>query len=224
MVLENKPTAEEAAQSLMIEEVHALCEVIRTKWAALATIENLIVGKAALVAAEAPVAETFTPQQAGPSGLQTSTPGDNDWGYLIDSKGVLDASNVDWMLEKSVQGSTLCKYSGHWDKSVQFATYHQVKVMPTDMRGLEIFVADTAEILGSAGVAGATTAAVAHFCNLEGYETPFTTPRFSKIMQGIWNRYSKPVRPKKPFTRGNIIKFMTMSRTGSLMDWRAAFS
>jgi hypothetical protein len=42
-------------------------------------------------------------------------------------------------------------------------------------------------------------------------------------MRGIRNRYLKPVRPKKPFTRRDIIKFMTMARTGSLMDWRAAF-
>jgi hypothetical protein len=82
-------------------------------WAALAAIENLIVGKAASVIAEAPEVETFTPQRAGSSGLQTSTPGDNNRGYLIDLDSELDASNVDRMLEKRVQGSTLRKYSGH---------------------------------------------------------------------------------------------------------------
>jgi integrase len=62
-----------------------------------------------------------------------------------------------------------------------------------------------------------------HFCNLEGFPSPFSTPRFSKILRGVKNYYSKPVRPKKPFTRVDIIRFMDLARAGNLMDWRAAF-
>jgi integrase len=95
--------------------------------------------------------------------------------------------------------------------------------MPPDMRALEIFIADSAQLSGSVGVSNVTAAAVAHFCNLEGFPTPFSTPRFSKIMRGIKNTYSKAVKPKKPFSRTDIIRFMNVAREGDLMDWRAAF-
>jgi hypothetical protein len=91
------------------------------------------------------------------------------------------------------------------------------------MRALEIFIADSAELSGSVGVSNVTAAAVAHFCNLEGFPTPFSTPRFSKTMRGIKNTYSKAVKPKKPFSRTDIIRFMNVARAGDLMDWRAAF-
>jgi integrase len=58
---------------------------------------------------------------------------------------------------------------------------------------------------------------------MEGFPSPFSTSRFSKILRGIKNYYSKPVRPKKPFTRDDIIRFMDLARAGNLMDWRAAF-
>jgi integrase len=109
----------------------------------------------------------------------------------------LDGSNVDRMLEKSVKAWTLQKYSRSWDKWAYFATYHKVEVMLPDMGALEIFLADLAELSGSL--------------------------RFSKILRGIKNYYSKPVRPKKPLTRDNIIRFMDLARVGNLMDWRASF-
>jgi hypothetical protein len=135
----------------------------------------------------------------------------------------LDGSNVNRMLEKSVKASTLQKYNRSWDKWAYFATYHEVKVMPPDMRALEIFLADLAELSGSVSVSNQAIAAVSHFCNLEGFPSPFLTPRFSKILRGIKNYYSKPVRPKKPFTRDDIIRFMALARAGNLMDWRTAF-
>jgi hypothetical protein len=94
--------------------------------------------------------------------------------------------------------------------------------MPPDMRGLEIFLADTAELSGSVGVALLAAAAVAPFCALEGYLSSFERPRFGKIMRGIRNSYIKPVRPKKPFTREHIVKFMDHTRSGLLVDWRSA--
>jgi hypothetical protein len=95
--------------------------------------------------------------------------------------------------------------------------------MPPDMRALEIFVANLAELSGSVSVSNLAIAAVSHFCNLEGFPSPFSTPRFSKILRGIKNYYIKPVRPKKPFTRDVIIRFMDLARAGNLMDWRVAF-
>jgi integrase len=95
--------------------------------------------------------------------------------------------------------------------------------MPPDMRALDIFIADSAKLSGSVGVSNVTAAAVAQFCNLEGFPTPFYTPRFSKIMRRKKNTYSKAVRPKKPFSRTDIIRFINVARAGDLMDWRSAF-
>jgi hypothetical protein len=131
-------------------------------------------------------------------------------------------SAVELLLKRSVKGSTMVKYGRLWDKWIFFAAYHGVDVMPPDMRGLEIFLADTAMLSGSGGVAAATAAAVAHFCALEGYISPFSAPRFSKILRGFRLEYSKPVKPKKPFLRKHIIAFMEFARFGSVLDWRAA--
>jgi hypothetical protein len=84
-------------------------------------------------------------------------------------------------------------------------------------------VANLAELSGSVSVSNLPIAAVSHFCNLEGFPSPFSTPRFSKILRGIKNFYSKPVRPKKHFRKDDIIRFMNLARVGNLMDWRAAF-
>jgi hypothetical protein len=94
--------------------------------------------------------------------------------------------------------------------------------MPPEMRALEIFIVDTADLAGSAGVANSTAAAVAHFCALEDILTPFTTPRFTKIFRAIRLTHSKHVRPNKPFMREHVIEFMKAARVGSLLDWRAA--
>jgi hypothetical protein len=46
--------------------------------------------------------------------------------------------------------------------------FHEVEVLPPDMRALEIFVSDTGELSGSACVVNLLAAAVEHFCALEG--------------------------------------------------------
>jgi hypothetical protein len=81
----------------------------------------------------------------------------------------MDKSNVEKMLAGSVKASTLAKYSRLWDKWLVFSAFHEVDTMPPHMRALEIFISDTAELSGSAGVTNSTAAAVAHFCALEGY-------------------------------------------------------
>jgi hypothetical protein len=105
---------------------------------------------------------------------------------------------------------------------VAFSSYHGVDVMPPEIRALEIFLADAAEFSGSAGVASTAAAAVAHFCALEGFESPFLAPRFGKILRGIRLSYSKPVKLKRPFTPAHIVSFMRLARTGALREWRAA--
>jgi hypothetical protein len=90
------------------------------------------------------------------------------------------------------------------------------------MRGLEIFLVDSADLSGSAGVANLTAAAVAHFCALEGYHSPFTFPRFSKILRAIRQSHGKAAKPRMPFNKGHITKFMDTARAGTILDWRAA--
>jgi hypothetical protein len=139
-----------------------------------------------------------------------------------DDASSMDAANVDEMLTRSVKPSTMTKYSRLWDKWVAFADYHEVETMPPDPRGLEIFIADSAKLSGLAGVANLTAAAVAHFIALEGYESPFSSPRFSKILRGVKVAFGKAARPKKPFLWEHIVTFLNQARRGSLLDWRAA--
>jgi hypothetical protein len=147
--------------------------------------------------------------------------GDNDGPDDSDSpdddSNVPNDSNVDRMLENSVKLATLVKYSRAWDKS-----YYDLEVMPPEVRGLEIFLADLAELTGSSGVTSMTAFAVTHFCALEGFDSPFAFPRFGKIMRGIKASYGKAAKPKRPFTTDDIVKFMRKARSGSLKDWRAA--
>jgi hypothetical protein len=148
-----------------------------------------------------------------------------DFGSVTEDEDVaaaMDQSGVDRMLQLSVKPSTLAKYSRLWDKWVSFSSQHEVETMPPDMRALEVFLVDSAELSGSAGVTNSTAAAVAHFSALEGFPSPFSTPRFSKIMRAVKLTFGKPSKLKKPFTRDHIIKFMELARSGSLLDWRAA--
>jgi hypothetical protein len=147
-----------------------------------------------------------------------------DFGTVTEDEDVtaMDHSSVDRMLKHSVRPSTLAKYSRLWDKWASFSALHEVETVPPDMRALEIFIVNCAELAGPAGVENSTAAAVAHFTALEGWPSPFTTPRLSKILRGICNSYGKAAKPKKPFLRSHIILFMDMARKGSLLDWRAA--
>jgi hypothetical protein len=135
----------------------------------------------------------------------------------------LDPANLDRLLRASVKPVTADKYGKHWDKWIKFAAIHGVDVMQPDMRALEIFIADTSELSGSAGVATTAAAAVAHFVALEGHPSPFTMPRFSKMMRGIRLNHGKLAKPKKPFRREDIMTFMDLAYAGTLVEWRAAF-
>jgi hypothetical protein len=132
----------------------------------------------------------------------------------------LHPKNVDRLLQGSIKA---VKYGRHWDKWVNFAAMHSVAVMPPDMRALEIFVADLAELSGSAGVATTAAAAVAHFVMLEDFPLPFITPQFAKLLRGIRLGYGKAARPKQPLSKKDIKKFMDLARAGTLIEWRAAF-
>jgi hypothetical protein len=134
----------------------------------------------------------------------------------------MDGSNVDKMLDSSVKPATVSKYAQIWDKWVTFATFHEVEVMPPEVRALEIFIVDTAEQSGSAGVATTPAATVAHFCAREGIVSPFGCSRFGKILRGVKNTHGKAARPRKPFTPDHIVKFMLLAHCGSLKEWRAA--
>jgi hypothetical protein len=134
----------------------------------------------------------------------------------------MDATNVNRMLDSSVKPATAEKYARIWDKWAAFAAFHEVDVMPPEVRRLEIFVVNTSESSGSAGVAATAAAAVSHFCALEGFESPFGLPRFGKILRGIQNSYGKAARPKRLFTPEHIVTFMNLARKGTLREWRAA--
>jgi hypothetical protein len=94
--------------------------------------------------------------------------------------------------------------------------------MPLDMQALEVFLVDSAELSGSLGVTNSTAAAVAHFSAFKGFLSLFSTPRFSKIMRAVKLTFGRPSKPKKPFTRDHIVRFMELARCGLLLDWRAA--
>jgi hypothetical protein len=113
--------------------------------------------------------------------------------------GSLNSTSVEAMLKRSIRPSTEAKYARLWDTWVAFAIYHEVETMPPEMRALEIFIVDTDDLAGSAGVANSTAAAMAHFCALEDYPTPFT-----KKIRPIRLTHSKQVRPKKPFMREHV--------------------
>jgi hypothetical protein len=91
-----------------------------------------------------------------------------DW--IADDGGidVLDLTSVDRMFASSVKPATASKYGRIWEKWAAFATFYKVKIMPPEVRALEIFIVDSAEFSGSSGVALTAAAAVAHFCALLG--------------------------------------------------------
>jgi hypothetical protein len=117
---------------------------------------------------------------------------------------------------------TASKYGRIWDKWVAFSTFHEVEVMPPDVRALEIFLVNSAELSGSAGVALTAAAAVANFCALNGFASPSEFPRIGKILWGMRLTFGKAAKPKKPFTPGHIVAFMNLARKGTLREWRAA--
>jgi hypothetical protein len=148
-----------------------------------------------------------------------------DFGTVTDDEDVmLDGTNVELMLERSVKLSTREKYSRLWYQWVAVSIFHELSTMPPEMRGLEIFLVDSAELSGSAGVANSTAGAMAHFCALEGYHSPFTSPRFSKILRAIRLAHGKVAKPRMPFNKDHIMTFMDTARAGTILDWLFAFS
>jgi hypothetical protein len=154
--------------------------------------------------------------------IRTSSEVEDDGDYedfntvTDDDDATLDSTNVELTLEKSVKPSTREKYSRLWDKWVAFSIFHGLSTMPPEMRGLEIFLVDSADLSGSAGVANFTAAAVAHFCALEGYHSPFTSPRLAKILRAIRLSHGKVAKRRMPFHKGRITKFMDTARAGTI--------
>jgi hypothetical protein len=178
----------------MAREAASLCSSIQVQLAELAAMETagateIEAGPSGMAPSpSAPgtsTAATITPVRARATrATKTSTPirpsseveGDyEDFGTVTDDNdATLDGTNVELMLERSVKPSTMEKYSRLWDKCVAFSIFHELSTMPPEMIGLEIFLVDSAELSGSAGVANSTAAAVAQFCALEGYHSPLT--------------------------------------------------
>jgi hypothetical protein len=125
---------------------------------------------------------------------------DNDNCSADESWEHLDNTNVDKMLDSSVRPATAAKCGRIWNRWLEFVCLHEVKVMPPEVRALEIFIADTADFSGSAGVAMTAAAAVAHFSALAGFDLPFGFPRMGKILRGIRLTHGKAARPKLPFS------------------------
>jgi hypothetical protein len=130
-----------------------------------------------------------------------------------------DSTSVDRMLALRVKPATGSKYGRIWDKWAAFATFHEVEIMPPEVRALEIFIVDSAEFFGSSGVALTAAAAVAHFCALSG--SPCEFPRFGKLLRGIRLKHGKPAKAKEPFTPAHIVTFMNLARKSTLREWRA---
>jgi hypothetical protein len=232
----------------MPREAASLCSLIQDQLAKLAAMEaagatKVVAGTSSVKPSPAvpgtSAAAMITPARKGtPSratrSTKTSTPvrpsseveddGDyQDFGTITDDdEAALDSTNVELMLEKSVKSSPREKYSRLWDNWVAFSIFHGLSTMPPEMRGLEIFLMDLADLSGSAGKANFTAAAVAHFCALEGSHSPFTSPRFTKILRAICLSHGKVAKPRMPFNKGHITKFIDTARAGTILDWRAA--
>jgi hypothetical protein len=155
-----------------------------------------------------------------------------DFGTVTEDEDVtaMDHSSVDRMLKHSVRPSTLAKYSRLWDKWASFSVLHEVETVPPDMRALEIFIVNCAELAGSGGVANSTVAVVAHFTALEGWPAPCMTPRLSKI---LWEFATPMVRPpsRRNLFLGAISSFSwtwqgrdLFSIGGRRCLWRSAIS
>jgi hypothetical protein len=127
-----------------------------------------------------------------------------DWAADDGGIDILDSSSVDRMLASNVKPATASKYGRIWDKWAAFATFHEVEIMPPEVRALDIFIVDLAELSGSSGVALTAAAAVAHFCALQGFGLPCYFPRFGKLLRGIRLTHGKAAKAKEPGSHRDI--------------------
>jgi hypothetical protein len=204
-------------------EVIKTAEVVETHFAA---------EEAGIEKAEAPavVRSTSTPirQGADPAPVNVShvlapevAMEFKDFGMASEDEDAasLDQSNVDLMLQCSVKASTLAKYSRLWDKWATFASFHEVEVLPPDMRALEIFVSDTGELSGSAGVVNSLAAAVAHFW--AGIFLYSRCPGFQRFFAEARILSGRQPSPSGLF-EGAHHDVHGLGKGGSLLGWRAA--
>jgi hypothetical protein len=145
-----------------------------------------------------------------------------DWTADDGGIDILDSSSVDRMLASTVKPATASKYGRIWDKWAAFATFHEVEIMPPEVRALEIFIVDLAEFSGLSGVALTAAASVAHFWALQWFGSPCNFPRFGKLLRGIRLTHGKAAKAKEPFTPAHIVTFMDLAQKGTLWEWRAA--
>jgi hypothetical protein len=118
-----------------LDEAQVLVDFIKSKLTKLETLGSVNV----------------VPDHGGAGALcrgDNDRPDDSD---SPDDSNVPNDSNVDRMLENSVKSATLVQYSRVWDKWAHFASYYDLEIMPPEVRGLEIFLADLAELTGSSG-------------------------------------------------------------------------
>jgi hypothetical protein len=143
-----------------MDEACYLCDFIKFKMAELAALKASMAPTAGPSwLATPPPPPPPPPAAQGEQGLETEVVTlveeptaflalleDNEGWSADESWEAMDGSNVDKMLASSVKPSTAVKYGHIWDKWVVFATSHHVDVMPPEVRALEIFIADTADL------------------------------------------------------------------------------
>jgi hypothetical protein len=132
-------------------------------------------------------------------------------------------SEADGFAALSVAPPTAKAYKTAWKKWEVFAFSRRVSVMPPTAADLEAYLVLKIAPKRSVAVLDGFSASVAWMCGLSGFDSPLTGKRVSLVMRGMRSAFRVKRKPRLPFTRSHIRRFMRFARrSGSLVHWRAA--
>jgi hypothetical protein len=129
----------------------------------------------------------------------------------------------DFFARASVAATTGVSYDRAWLRWKLFARARGAAVLPPDERVVEAFLILVLAPKKSVAVIDAFSAAMNWFCGRAGLETPLSGRKLSLIVRGMKCEFKTAVRPRLPFTRKHVRRFMDAARRSeSLKTWRAA--
>ena len=125
------------------------------------------------------------------------------------------------ILKKSRAPSTNKIYGQAYIKWKKWASkYPEINILPADPIHIALYLSHLAKSANSFAVINTAACAITWSHNLSGLDSPSKHILIIETLRGLKRQLARPIRPKEPFEKEHIIKFVNIMKKESLSDVR----
>ena len=132
-----------------------------------------------------------------------------------------DKETLRTLIDNSIAKSTMTKYKSSWSRWTEYATKHNMPVLPASSDDVSLFLAHLAQS-GLKSVCASASAAIAWFHTSSGFPSPSSTPLVKTVLSGAKRCFSTPVRRMEPISL-SLLKNLVAGICLNLSNWQFVF-